>query len=260
MPFSILDNDVSFDPNQSRWMSTDIDILASALGGVGVFSGCDVTAQGSPDMTVAVAAGFIRIASGYAIVVAAGNVSISAANGTNPRIDLISVSNAGVKTATAGTAAASPKPPAIPSGHVALAMVYVPANDTTIATNQITDKRVVFDSTMIRIANLTVGASATAFMPDADIPRNGTSYFEDGGGNSGAGFMQWYRSGTFNSLQGVATSGNGYQFQGATYSGGGTGFSFFIENNVAGGRLGVKNNNGGFGRTFVFRIWAGQAS
>jgi hypothetical protein len=143
MAYTIPNNDVAYDPNQSRWMSTDIDILTAGLAGVGVVSGCAVTAQGSPDMTVAIATGVIRIASGAQVAVTSGNGTITTANATNPRIDLVSVSEAGTKTVTAGTAAASPKPPDLPSGNVALAMVYVPANDTTIATNQITDKRVV---------------------------------------------------------------------------------------------------------------------
>jgi hypothetical protein len=143
MAYTIPNNDVAYDPNQSRWMSTDIDILTAGLAGVGVVSGCAVTAQGSPDMTVAIATGVIRIASGAQVAVTSGNGTITTANATNPRIDLVSVSEAGTKTVTAGTAAASPKPPDLPSGNVALAMVYVPANDTTISTGQITDKRVI---------------------------------------------------------------------------------------------------------------------
>jgi hypothetical protein len=143
MPFTIPNHDTAFSTNQSIWFETDVAILAAGLNGVGVVSGGGVTAQGSPDMTVAIAAGTIRIASGAQVAVTSGNGTISAADATNPRIDLVSASDAGTKTVTAGTAAASPKPPALPSGHVALAMVYVPANDTTIASDQITDKRVV---------------------------------------------------------------------------------------------------------------------
>jgi len=93
--FDLPDNDVAFDANQSRWMSTDIDILTAGLNGVGVISGCAVTAQGSPDMTVAIAAGTIRIASGLLVTVTAGNGTITTADGTNPRIDLVSASDTG---------------------------------------------------------------------------------------------------------------------------------------------------------------------
>lgn len=123
-------------------MQTDIDALVAALAGTGVVSGCAVTAQGTPDMTVAVAAGVIRVNS-LLPAVAAGNVTVTAADATNPRIDLIVANDSGTKACTAGTAAASPKAPAVPANSVLLAMVYVPAADTTMATNQITDKRCV---------------------------------------------------------------------------------------------------------------------
>lgn len=93
-------------------------------------------------MTVAIAAGTIRIASGAQVAVASGNGTIGTADGSNPRIDLVSASDTGTKTVTAGTAAANPKAPALPAGHIGLALVYIPASDTTIATDQITDKRV----------------------------------------------------------------------------------------------------------------------
>ena len=121
-------------------MQSDIDALVMGINGNGVVSGCDVTAQGSPDMTVAVAAGVVRVNSTIATV-AAGNVTVTAADATNPRIDLIVSNSSGTKACTAGTAAASPKAPAIPANSVLLAMVYVPATDTALATNQITDKR-----------------------------------------------------------------------------------------------------------------------
>jgi hypothetical protein len=134
----------------------DIEILTAGLshgtgsagsygvGPTGVETGCAVTAQGSPDMTVAVAAGNVRIG-GRFTKVAAGNVTITTADGANPRFDLIVVDTAGAKTAIAGTAAANAVFPTITSGKVVLAAVYVPASDTTIGSNQITDKRMMID-------------------------------------------------------------------------------------------------------------------
>jgi hypothetical protein len=141
--FTIPNEADAFHADQAEPDKVDIDILVAGLNGNGVVSGCAVTAQGTPDMTVAVAAGVTRNADGTTATVASGNVTITTADATNPRIDLVVVSNAGVKSVTAGTAAASPVFPAIPANSVVLAAVYVPANDTTIATNQITDKRVV---------------------------------------------------------------------------------------------------------------------
>lgn len=119
----------------------DVDILVAGHEGTGVVSGCAVTAQGTPDMTLAVAAGTVSVA-GVTAAVTAGNVTITTAHATNPRFDLVVVSSAGVKSVTAGLAAASPVFPAIPANSVVLAAVYVPANDTAIGPTQITDKRV----------------------------------------------------------------------------------------------------------------------
>lgn len=143
MPFTIQSDDVAAVPaRQSIWYDVDIAILVAGLAGTGVLTGCAVTAQGTPAMTLAVAAGTIQPSAGVAAVtVTGGNVTITAADGTHPRIDLVSASAAGVKTVTAGTPATDPKPPALPSGSIALAMVDVPAADTAIETAQITDKR-----------------------------------------------------------------------------------------------------------------------
>lgn len=122
--------------------STDFAILAGAYSGTGVLRGLDVTAQGSPNMTVAVAAG-AALVDGAVAIVAAGNVTITTADGTNPRIDLITVNAAGTKAVVDGTAAAAPVPPALPAGRIGLAYVYVPASDGAINTNQIADKRVI---------------------------------------------------------------------------------------------------------------------
>lgn len=150
------------DSKQAQVDKVDLDILVAGLKGDGVIVGCAVTAQGSPNMTVAVAAGLVLI-NNASLVVSAGNVTIATANATNPRFDLICVDNAGAKSAVAGTAAASPVFPAIPSNSSVLAAVYVPANDTTIASDQIVDKRVVVPAEVSRCksADETISSDAT---------------------------------------------------------------------------------------------------
>ena len=106
-----------------------------------VLVGCACTAQGSPDMTVAVSKGAV-LTNGILKAVAAGNVTITTANSTNPRIDLIVVDSSGTKQVRAGTAAANPAPPTRTANDVILAVVYIPASDVTISTNQISDIRV----------------------------------------------------------------------------------------------------------------------
>jgi|SRR5215831_8338748 len=129
------------DASQAQIDSRDFgDIIVAALSGTGVVSGCAVTAQGAPNMTVAVAAGTVAVA-GTSVAVTGGNVTITTANATNPRFDLICVDNAGVKSAVAGTPAANPTFPS-PAGKVVLAAVRVAAGATSINTPKIVDKRV----------------------------------------------------------------------------------------------------------------------
>lgn len=79
------------------------------------------------------------------------NLVISAANPTNPRIDLVCAStqdaqysgsnNQAILQVITGTPAASPSPPSSPANTVVLAQVLVPANATSITTGDITDER-----------------------------------------------------------------------------------------------------------------------
>lgn len=145
MTFTVPNELDAFNANQAELDKVDLDVLVAAYGGDGVMSGCDVTAQASPDMTVAVAAGTIRRGDETKDITG-GNVTISAADATNPRFDLIAVDMSGAKSATAGTPAAEPVFPAIPANNIVLAAVYVPAGDTAIQSGQIIDKRVLIKS------------------------------------------------------------------------------------------------------------------
>jgi len=117
-----------------------------------------VTAQASPNMTVNIAAGWgaiVPTTSGlgvYGIYNDATVVqTISAANATNPRIDLIVATindaqysgsaNNVVFTTVAGTPAVSPTVPTTPNNSIVLAQIAVAAATTTITTANITDRR-----------------------------------------------------------------------------------------------------------------------
>jgi hypothetical protein len=143
--------------DQAEPDSVDIDILTAGHVGTGVASGCAVTAQGSPDMTVAVAVGTVMVAGNKASVTG-GNVTITAAHSTLPRKDIVVVDNAGNKSVSAGTAAAQPLKPTIPPSSVVLAEIYVPAADTAINANQITDKRVFLTSVIFTLERLMEGS------------------------------------------------------------------------------------------------------
>jgi hypothetical protein len=129
------DNDI-----QSILFQEDLEVLVAGIAGEDcVLSGLVVT--GGADMTPAVAKGAV-LSNRVMFAVAAADVTITAADGTNPRIDLIVVTSAGALAVRAGTAAAAPKPPARTANDVVIAQVYVPASDTAIATTQIKDRRV----------------------------------------------------------------------------------------------------------------------
>lgn len=146
--FTIPDNGEGVSEVQSILFQEDLDISIQDVSlGTYVKEGCLVTAQGSPNMTVAVAAGAVY-SKGFRFPLAANaSLAITTADATNPRIDYVVVTVAGALAVRAGVPAAyvagasSPKPPNLTDGDVALAQVFVPAADTTISSNQIVDKR-----------------------------------------------------------------------------------------------------------------------
>ena len=156
MAFTIPNHADAFSAFQAEPDSVDFDILAAGYSGSGVISGCAVTAQGSPNMTVAVAAGIVSVA-GVRAAVTGANATIGSADDTNPRIDLITINSSGAIATTAGTAASVPALPSIPSVSIVIALIFVPASDTAIATNQIIDKRVFLSASGGVLDNIIMG-------------------------------------------------------------------------------------------------------
>ena len=123
--------------NLLRWRTAPHELGEKLINTNRVIEGLLVTAQGTPDMTVAVSAGLVRQAKATAFVAADAALAITAADATNPRIDLVVVTSAGALDVVDGTAAASAVAPALPAGAIELARVTVPANDTAIGQAQI---------------------------------------------------------------------------------------------------------------------------
>lgn len=142
---------------------TNAVAATSANGAHGVMDGLNVVQNGTPNMSVNVAAGRAFIRSGNASSIAAGvyavmndatvNVAISPSDPTNPRIDLVVIqvrdTNYGEAandvrlTVVTGTPAAVPSAPALTSypNALVLAEVAVAAAATTIVNANITDRR-----------------------------------------------------------------------------------------------------------------------
>lgn len=153
------DNDI-----QSGWYQGDIEILMAGLQGVDcVLSGLAMT--GGTDMTPDVAKGAV-LTNGVLKAVAAGTVTVTPADATNPRIDYVVVTSSGALAVRAGTAAAAPLPPALTANDVVIAQIYISAGDTSIGSTQIKDRRVfryqgptlIYKTTTIETTNTTSSA------------------------------------------------------------------------------------------------------
>lgn len=143
-----------------------ISSLMSSAGGVVDQGDYQVTAQGTPNMTVNVAGGIpggrawvpgtssSGIQGNY-FVYNSGTVvqTLAASNPSNPRIDISVLqivdsfyvggsTNTGQLAIVTGTPAGSPVQPTTPASSLLLAALHVSANATTVTTGNITDKRV----------------------------------------------------------------------------------------------------------------------
>lgn len=142
-----------------------------------VLSGGTVTAQGVPNMSVAVAAGTILGDGAIASITATNPLAIAAADPASPRIDIVCVPVAGgVPVVISGNPASVPKPPALPDDRLLLAYVSVAAAAANIQSSNITDRRLVLPHQ--------ITADTLANRPSAAIGGLGLPYFatNDAGG------------------------------------------------------------------------------
>jgi len=145
---------------QDGWIVFDSDInkLLESTKGNGVIQGWSVSEQVPAAMGVTVSAGKGFINGTYRETSTSTDVTLSAADPTYPRKDIVIVNSAGTITAITGTAEAAspsgetgpstslPKPSDIPSGAIILAEVWVGAGVTAINDMNITDRRVIVKS------------------------------------------------------------------------------------------------------------------
>lgn len=165
MPFTIPDKGEGLNDIQSIVFQEYLDILVAGISAVdSVASGCAVTTAGT-NMVLATAAGVV-FSNNVRLVVGAATPTIATADATNPRLDFIVVTSAGAVVVHAGTAGAAPKPPAKAANDVVLAVVFVPAGDTIITSNQIVDMRVIAsaitDTAGVELPALTATVAANA--------------------------------------------------------------------------------------------------
>ena len=113
-----------------------LNALFAAFRGTAVMSGCEASATGT-SRTVSITAGSVQI-NGEIIAVEAGSVTLDAGS-TFDRYDLVSVDASGSKIVTKGTT--KRKCPTQPANTCLLAIVFVPAGATVIATGDVYDAR-----------------------------------------------------------------------------------------------------------------------
>lgn len=113
-----------------------LNALFAAFRGTAVMSGCEASAAGT-SRVVSIAAGQVQI-NGNAVNVGSGSVTLDTGS-TFDRYDLISVDASGSKIVTKG--ATKRKCPTQPTDTCLLAIVFVPAGATVIATGNVYDAR-----------------------------------------------------------------------------------------------------------------------
>lgn len=126
-----------------------LNALFAAFRGTAVMSGCEASATGT-SRTVSITAGSVQI-NGEVIAVSAGSVTLDAGS-TFDRYDLVSVNASGSKIVTKGTT--KRKCPTQPADTCLLAIVFVPAGATVIATGDVYDARMDALRLSVAIINL----------------------------------------------------------------------------------------------------------
>jgi len=151
------------DAEDSTGDTIDFLIMALALAGYGVVSGCQVTAQASPDMTVAVSEGIVQ-AGAQQVHVPGGSTVAFSANATFKKYAFVEI-NPTVAVASqiqrnSGSATASPiyPTPTVTGGvpSIVLAAIPIPANTTQITSSMIIDKRMPINSSYSTAGKLTL--------------------------------------------------------------------------------------------------------
>lgn len=125
--------------------------------GYGVISGLTVVAQAIPAMSVNVSSGILHMESGLRLTPTGNSVlSITTADITNPRIDIVYVNTDASIGYTVGIPSSTPVVPSPPNNTFLLAEISVEANVTTITNDNIIDRRKMKNTTdgLLNIINV----------------------------------------------------------------------------------------------------------
>jgi len=118
--------------NVARALLAIVGIDTTADGIIGGAAWLKVTAQSSPDLTVQVSQGACFVAGTLASAAATASLTGFAAPATNPRIDIVQISNAGVVSRKAGAESGSPSAPTVDANNLKVAEVYNRVGQTSV--------------------------------------------------------------------------------------------------------------------------------
>lgn len=183
------------DVTTKNYVDTQIAAITGTGGTFsGVTSGCGVGWSGS-GLVFDVSAGTYSI-NGVSYTVAASQVTLTAADGTNPRFDDIVVTTSSTSDKVTGTAAANPVIPTVdPATQLYLTAVSVPAGATTpggVVTTLLYDENVGAATEW----NTSTSGGGTWTLASTNNPHTGTKDIEGTSLSSAASFMLQKGSGT----------------------------------------------------------------
>ena len=199
--------------------------------GYGVVNGLKVIPTDPVSMTVQVEIGKAYAADTLVVKGAVTDLTVGAADPTNPRKDIVVCDSAGTLSIVAGTAETAlpsgnvgvytlnPEPPSIPANSIILAEIWVPAGATEITGSEIYDKRVFTVDRLGKarlewaVNKILKGAGAGSDPTEIDVPvGGGLAIFGDGSdgdietAGGGAGDVTLSRDMFYNSL--IVTAGD----------------------------------------------------
>jgi len=116
----------------ARALLAVVGVSPTDSGVVGGAAWLKVEAQSSPNLTVKISSGAVYIAGVLTSSAAVASLTGFAAPATNPRIDIVQISTAGVISRKAGTENASPSAPSPDANNFKLAEVYNRVGQTSV--------------------------------------------------------------------------------------------------------------------------------
>ena len=140
MSWKIPNKQVASYPIQAKVFDSALKDLVLARMGTGVINGCSVSVSSA--MTLTVATGNVMFGGSLPVAVATGSVTLAAnANPSLGRVDIVQVTNAGIKGVVAGELSVEPVEPDLADNAVKLCAVYVPPSTTTLTDLMVSDRR-----------------------------------------------------------------------------------------------------------------------